>query len=79
MKTLREALDEYKIKLADKHNMHPAFDRGFDEAVELLFPLVEAAIEASEYSGRDDVNGNAGELCEEALSDLKAKIGVTNE
>lgn len=86
MKNIKEALEKYKkeIYYLDRKDKPPESEEimcsiGFQDCADLLLPLVEALEligNSRTLSGEDTASARHAR---QALSDLKAKLGVTNE
>jgi len=80
----REALDKVRDELAEKtaNSDHPDYEKGFDAAVSLLWPVIEACGKVSmnrEFYNPDFIPSvrdliDAEEQFNKALSELKEKL-----
>lgn len=75
MKNIKEALENFASKANEEHALDYLgdYENGFNHAVKLLFPLVEAL---ETYAMTNETFPEYGDVARQALADLKAKLGV---
>jgi len=74
---LQKSLQTYGEKLATNNSDEISFEQGFNQAIELMLPLVEALEKYK--SAAFEINGQiyaVGKPAEQALADLRKKVGA---